>query len=519
PWFDNPLKGATRTAKGMSFNQRHEANPLELFFDLVFVANLATFTAYHSISNASELFAYIGFFSVIWSSWFQITLHDVRFARDSIYERVCKMAQFVMFVGFALVGSSFHPYDQSLDVDSVCITLLMLRVLLIIQYFVVLVGVHKQGYHRLYLPLFLNILIYSLTAAMFAVSATAFTGEPSPLMYSVGYIILFLEALGVITISCMWRTLSFKSTHLVERMGLLTLIVIGEGAIGVTKTIGKLMGKGQDLQLSGLIFFIVLILFLMWMLYFDNRPRGSFGTIRQQIWSVLHFPLHLGIVGVVEGSQQMALAHYVLMKSEKFNSHLFSYCMDLHLNGSALVSVLETEVKAFKFDKKVESDRFLPTIHTHIYATGNATGLCSSASMPTYMNMYKAGRYPQPLTEVYSCVLSALYSSVSVVKPEDTEAVEIAYSAWRVVYNYYWSSVALAFICLAALQILMQRGRRNDGHHIMGVSARGLVVIFPLAFIIAAAKNHAWMYTFIGSSMVLPTMVILLLAVVVVDRL
>ncbi len=38
-----------------------------------------------------------------------ITLHDVRFAVDSVYERACKIIRFVIFVGFALVGSSFNP--------------------------------------------------------------------------------------------------------------------------------------------------------------------------------------------------------------------------------------------------------------------------------------------------------------------------------------------------------------------------------------------------------------------------
>jgi hypothetical protein len=82
---------------------------------LIFVANLATFTTYHSISDRSQLFAYIGFFSVIWSSWFQITLHDVRFARDSVYERACKMVQFIFFVGFALVGSGFNPTGEDIN--------------------------------------------------------------------------------------------------------------------------------------------------------------------------------------------------------------------------------------------------------------------------------------------------------------------------------------------------------------------------------------------------------------------
>jgi hypothetical protein len=107
PWIEDPLAGADH--EHLVFSQRHEANTVELFFDLFFVANLATFTTYHSITDGDYLVAYVGFFGILWSSWFQVTLHDVRFARDSLYERVCKMIQFVVFVGLALVGSSFNP--------------------------------------------------------------------------------------------------------------------------------------------------------------------------------------------------------------------------------------------------------------------------------------------------------------------------------------------------------------------------------------------------------------------------
>jgi hypothetical protein len=54
------MKGAKAGEK--VFGQRHEADTIELFFDLFFVANLATFTAYHSILDLGSLAAYIGFF-------------------------------------------------------------------------------------------------------------------------------------------------------------------------------------------------------------------------------------------------------------------------------------------------------------------------------------------------------------------------------------------------------------------------------------------------------------------------
>lgn len=121
PWIESPLLGAEGAESDeLVFHQRHEANTLELFFDLFFVANLATFTAYHTITDVKALLAYIGFFAVLWSTWFQITLHDVRFARDSKYERLCKLGQMIVFVAFALVGSKFKmpTTDATDDLES-----------------------------------------------------------------------------------------------------------------------------------------------------------------------------------------------------------------------------------------------------------------------------------------------------------------------------------------------------------------------------------------------------------------
>jgi low temperature requirement protein LtrA len=58
-WVVSPLKDLKGKAF-KSFHVRHEASMLELFFDLFFVANLATFTAYHEITTAGNVAAYIG---------------------------------------------------------------------------------------------------------------------------------------------------------------------------------------------------------------------------------------------------------------------------------------------------------------------------------------------------------------------------------------------------------------------------------------------------------------------------
>src|SRR4051812_13282417 len=60
PWIASPME--TWDAKLNTFSPRHEASTIELFFDPFFVANLATFTQYHAITNRDTFGSYVAFF-------------------------------------------------------------------------------------------------------------------------------------------------------------------------------------------------------------------------------------------------------------------------------------------------------------------------------------------------------------------------------------------------------------------------------------------------------------------------
>ena len=57
-------------------------------------------------------------------------------------------------------------------------------------------------------------------------------------------VIAIVEGLVVLLIAMTWRIVSFKYTHIVERLKLLTLIIIGEGIIGMIKSVACIT-KGQ----------------------------------------------------------------------------------------------------------------------------------------------------------------------------------------------------------------------------------------------------------------------------------
>lgn len=91
--------------------------------------------------------AYIGFLGVIWFTWLQVTLFDIRFARDSIFERICKGFQLGAMVGFASAGSRFTTRVRDENVwafQSLGLILAGSRSLLAIQYTINTFFVYKH---------------------------------------------------------------------------------------------------------------------------------------------------------------------------------------------------------------------------------------------------------------------------------------------------------------------------------------------------------------------------------------
>lgn len=57
--------------------------------------------------------------------------------------------------------------------------------------------------------------------------------------------------------------------------------------------------------------------YLIFMLYFGHAEHDKFGSIRQQIWMILHFPLHVAILLTEEGSSFLILSRVI--------SHIVSF--------------------------------------------------------------------------------------------------------------------------------------------------------------------------------------------------
>src|ERR1700759_1382418 len=77
------------------------------------------------------------------------------------------------------------------------------------------------------------------------------------------------------------------------------------------------------------------------MLYFDKVEHEVLGSIRQQIWTILHFPLHVAMLLTVEGNTRLirwAAAVHRLPNIDDFQN--FYNTTTLGTNGTKIAQAL-----------------------------------------------------------------------------------------------------------------------------------------------------------------------------------
>lgn len=255
---------------------------------------------------------YVGFFRVLWLTWLQVSMHDVRFPRQSVLERVFKACHLGVMLGFAVVGVYFEPTEdvvlgvQTVNGHAFSRALLASRLTLFAECLLALWLVRR--FQRMYVPLL-------LTGATYLISALAYLGisyafEPqyqSRGAFAGWYVVAVVETGVVLVISVCFRGMGFRGTHISERMTLLTLIILGEGTLGLATSIGTAWKVIADSRFAleafiGGIIAAVLIIYFAYMLYFDMIPAKGFSDIKHTIWTALHLPLHVFTVIFVEGN-------------------------------------------------------------------------------------------------------------------------------------------------------------------------------------------------------------------------
>ncbi|KAF7559903.1 hypothetical protein G7046_g4234 [Stylonectria norvegica] len=289
------------------FQKHEDASLLELFYDLFFAANYTVFSETQSVNSHDRFKAYVGYFSVLWVTWLMTTLYDVRFVTDSMFERAARGVHLGVMVGFAVVAPHFKPSDQNAQtMRTMSLILMTSRLCLAVEYGSIFWHIRKYKKQRL--PMMIQIGTNFVAAMIYMGIAFRFT-EGNSSVFITWYVLAGFEIFITMTLGNIWPVLSFVKTHLMKRLNLLTIIILGDGIIVVAKNVVIIVESPHawNSQTIGIVTAATITIYAVFLIYFDWMKHPYLPAVRQQMWTFLHYPFHLALVLFMQGFTQFII--------------------------------------------------------------------------------------------------------------------------------------------------------------------------------------------------------------------
>ena len=269
---------------------------LELFFDLIFVVAIAQLA--HEFEKHFSLFGFLKFallFIPVWWCWIGATFYDTRFDNDGLVDRLITLLQ--MAIVAIMAANLARGWESS--VMGFTLSYIAFRTVLVCQYL-------HAGYHvpearsltNWYALGFGISIIFWLISLLVAAPWRFF-------LWGIGLIVDFATPL---TAGRTIEKIPPNMTHTTERIGLFTIIVLGESIVGVVDGVAQTQWSFTSVAIAIL---GLAIAFSFWWMYFDtvdNSPLKGMkkGKIKIALtWLYFHLPLAIGLTATGVGVEKM----------------------------------------------------------------------------------------------------------------------------------------------------------------------------------------------------------------------
>ena len=261
---------------------------IELFFDLVFVAAVAqvgtplvTDYSFHALGRYAFLL------TLIWWAWNGYAVYATRFDPDDALQRGLTLVQMV-----AVIFMAANAEDDLASVSSAgfAAAYALMRLVLVIQYLRALAIPQARRLAGEYA------LGFGAAAVFWLLSS--FT--PPPARFGLWTVALSLDVGTSLLASRHTERLPPDASHLPERFGLFTLILLGESIVAIMKGVQaqpEWIPAAAASALLGMGF-----VFALWWWYFDGAAAAGERAVRTRrdvrrldVWTYAHLPLYLGL--------------------------------------------------------------------------------------------------------------------------------------------------------------------------------------------------------------------------------
>lgn len=276
--------------------EERRATWLELFFDLIFVVAIAELTHYlDGHISLSGFFGFVALFVPIWWCWLGSTFYATRFDTDDLGHRLLTLLQMTLVA--ALAVNVHHGLGESSI--GFAISYAAFRSLLIAQYL-------SAGY---FVPTARPLIRWYVGG--FAMSVVLWVMSifvPIPWRFGLWIVGLMIDLATPLTIGRLVIQLPPSLSHVSERLGLFTIIVLGESVVAVVRGVAQKEWDGTSVvaALLGLS-----VAFSLWWIYFDSVDGSPLKAVRSgrmhiaYTWLYAHLPLAIGLGATGVGVDQI----------------------------------------------------------------------------------------------------------------------------------------------------------------------------------------------------------------------
>lgn len=255
---------------------------LEAFYDLVFVVAItALSTRLGQARSVQGALQFIGLFLVVWWAWLGHTVYETRFDTNDLFQRLWTLGIMVSAAAMAVaIPRAFEGEERTFALAYVaariCLLILYARVWWTTQNARAIISVYLSGFGAGVLLWFVSLFV------------------PAPYCYpfwSVGLLIEFITPwLGI----CILRRAPVDTTHLPERLGLFTLIILGEIVSVLVASISENHEGSVSLLIAVITFCIPACIWWAYFAFLEAAPFTPHLRSGQE-YIYAHLPLYIGL--------------------------------------------------------------------------------------------------------------------------------------------------------------------------------------------------------------------------------
>lgn len=271
-------------------HQERRATWTELFFDVVYIVTIARLA--HELKQTPTLLgaaAFAGLFVPIWWSWIGVTTYADRFDSDDTTDRLLLAVQ---MLGVAALAVQIHE-GVGINAPGLALAYCGLRLLLILFYARAwrhipearpLAARYMAGFSLALLPWLASVFV------------------PPPLRFCLWATGIAIDLLTPLAARAQQGSLPLSPSHLPERFGLFTIIVLGESVAAVVGGVAGQHWAATSVLTAVLSFFFA---FGMGWLYFDNVKHATVNRGRRSAhaWVYIHLLLMMGLTASGAGAE------------------------------------------------------------------------------------------------------------------------------------------------------------------------------------------------------------------------